>query len=242
MSVIGINIKKIRSVKGLNQTDFANLFGLTRANIGSYEELRAEPKIETIIKIATYYKLSIEKLVRKELTVNDISNFDVFSKLPVSTNSISKDEVMFITKKNLEKYPKNKTDKAYLAGLSKIVFPFGNEGSNKVALYNEGNELYFNNEGFLHGDILFLEKFLLKKACLGLLGVVVDEEAIYKGIIYFDSKKIIVKPLNPNLKESIVKVSKKIEIWKIVGRYSSEVINGLVEKSRVNFVKNIDNE
>ena len=60
MSVVGINIKKIRGVKGLNQTDFANLFGLTRANIGSYEELRAEPKIDTIIKIATYYKLPID--------------------------------------------------------------------------------------------------------------------------------------------------------------------------------------
>ena len=112
MSVVGINIKKIRGVKGLNQTDFANLCGLTRANIGSYEELRAEPKIDTIIKIATYYKLPIDKLVRKELTVNDISNFDVFSKLPLPIGVGNKNEVIFVGKSNLDSYPKNKSNKS----------------------------------------------------------------------------------------------------------------------------------
>ena len=51
MSSIGKNIKKIRKYHKINQTEFARIFGLSRANIGSYEEERAEPKIDIVIKM-----------------------------------------------------------------------------------------------------------------------------------------------------------------------------------------------
>ncbi len=75
MSYIGKNIRKIRISKKLTQTEFAELFDLKRTAVGSYEEGRAEPKIETLIKIADYYKLSLDQLLRKELTVNEIFKF-----------------------------------------------------------------------------------------------------------------------------------------------------------------------
>lgn len=59
----------------MSQSDFAELFDLKRTAIGSYEEGRAEAKIDTIIKIADYFKLSLDKLLRKELTVNEIFHF-----------------------------------------------------------------------------------------------------------------------------------------------------------------------
>jgi transcriptional regulator with XRE-family HTH domain len=80
MSVIGQNIKKIRSVKGYSQSDFAELFGMKRASIGSYEEGRAEPKIGTIIEIANHFGISIDDLLTKELSVNDLYRFDIFRK------------------------------------------------------------------------------------------------------------------------------------------------------------------
>lgn len=78
MSAIGNNIKKIRGVKSLNQSDFADLFNLKRASIGAYEEGRAEPKIATVIEIANYFGISIDQLLKKELSVNDLSRFDIF--------------------------------------------------------------------------------------------------------------------------------------------------------------------
>lgn len=76
MSFFGKNIKKIRTVKGLSQSAFADIFSITRASIGSYEEGRAEPKVDTIIQIADYFKLTLDKLLKSELTVNDIQHFD----------------------------------------------------------------------------------------------------------------------------------------------------------------------
>ena len=45
MSKIGKNIKKIRTVKNLNQQDIADFLGLSRASVGAYEEERAELKL-----------------------------------------------------------------------------------------------------------------------------------------------------------------------------------------------------
>lgn len=75
MSYIGKNIRKIRISKKMTQTEFAELFNLKRTAVGSYEEGRAEPKIETLIKISDYFKLSLDQLLRKELSINEIFHF-----------------------------------------------------------------------------------------------------------------------------------------------------------------------
>ncbi len=75
-SILSKNIKKLRTLKGLNQTEFAELFNITRSSIGAYEEGRAEPKLETLIQFSNYFKLSIDDIVKKDLTVNQITKFD----------------------------------------------------------------------------------------------------------------------------------------------------------------------
>ncbi len=61
--------------KKMTQTEFAELFDLKRTAVGSYEEGRAEPKIETLIKISDYFNLSLDQLLRKELSINEIFHF-----------------------------------------------------------------------------------------------------------------------------------------------------------------------
>ncbi len=59
----------------MTQTEFADLFELKRTALGSYEEGRAEAKIDTVIIIADYFKLTLDQLLRKELTINEIFHF-----------------------------------------------------------------------------------------------------------------------------------------------------------------------
>ena len=75
MSIIGKNIKKLRVLNNLNQQAFGDLFEIGRGSIGSYEEGRAEPKLETVIKIANHFHLSLDKILTKELTVNEMSDY-----------------------------------------------------------------------------------------------------------------------------------------------------------------------
>lgn len=74
MSFFGSNIKTIRQVKGLSQKAFADLFDLNRGVISSYEEGRAEPKIETILKVANYFNLNLDKFLTETLQANQLGN------------------------------------------------------------------------------------------------------------------------------------------------------------------------
>ena len=77
MSFIGRNIKKIRTVKKLSQAAFAQLFNLARPSVGAYEEGRSEPKLDTIIQMAAHFGLSVDVLLTKELTINDLYKFNL---------------------------------------------------------------------------------------------------------------------------------------------------------------------
>ncbi len=75
MSKYGENIKKIRSVRGLTQAQLADIIDVSRGVISSYEEGRAEPKIETIIKTAEVFQVTVDALLKKNITVNQLSGF-----------------------------------------------------------------------------------------------------------------------------------------------------------------------
>lgn len=81
MSFFGTNIKKIRQVNGLSQKAFADLFDLNRGVISSYEEGRAEPKIETILKVANYFNLDLDKLLTEILQVNQLASVSDIDRL-----------------------------------------------------------------------------------------------------------------------------------------------------------------
>lgn len=74
-SILSKNIKKLRLFKSLNQEEFGALIDVKRSSIGAYEEGRAEPKLDVIIKISKIYKLPVDDIVKKELTVNQIAKF-----------------------------------------------------------------------------------------------------------------------------------------------------------------------
>jgi len=76
MTKIGANIKKIRTTKGLSQQAFAELFALTRGNISSYEENRAEPRIETVMHIANHFCIPLDQFITQNLSIHEILKYN----------------------------------------------------------------------------------------------------------------------------------------------------------------------
>lgn len=124
MSSIGKNIRKIRTIKGLSQSDFANLFDLTRASISAYEENRAEPKMDVAIKIAKYFNIPLEKLITQELTVNEYAKFNlqnfILDKSALETVAIpiisAHNWDSFINKEDISNFPTFNYPKHFLQG------------------------------------------------------------------------------------------------------------------------------
>ena len=73
MSYLNHNIKFLRKEKGFTQADLAERIGVKRSLIGAYEEHRAEPKIETIQKIAYLFSITLDELINQDLSKGERS-------------------------------------------------------------------------------------------------------------------------------------------------------------------------
>jgi transcriptional regulator with XRE-family HTH domain len=67
MKYLADNIKYLRKKLGLSQEKLADLLGLNRGNIASYEKGSAEPRIENLIKMMQVFKVEVKDLVEKDL-------------------------------------------------------------------------------------------------------------------------------------------------------------------------------
>jgi len=63
---IGENFKILRKRKGESQEEVAAALGLNRSTYSGYENNIAQPNLETILQISTYFGLTIEELITKD--------------------------------------------------------------------------------------------------------------------------------------------------------------------------------
>src|SRR6187549_365920 len=70
MSNAGKNLRYLRKLRGWTQEEFANKLKIKRSLIGAYEEERAEPRLEVLENICSIFKLSLDELLLKDLTVS----------------------------------------------------------------------------------------------------------------------------------------------------------------------------
>ena len=57
------NLKRLRIEAGVSQKSLAEAIGVSQQSINKYENHKIEPDIETLIRIADYFKTSVDYLV-----------------------------------------------------------------------------------------------------------------------------------------------------------------------------------
>lgn len=63
------NLKYLRKIKGWTQEEFAGKLNIKRSLLGAYEEERAEPRIEVLEIIGNIFKVSLDDLLLKDLSI-----------------------------------------------------------------------------------------------------------------------------------------------------------------------------
>ncbi len=80
------NIKTLRSVRGLNQVEFAKAIGVTKQCVSNWENDNVVPSIEMLEKIADFFSISTDYLLGRDkraildvsfLTVEQISHISM---------------------------------------------------------------------------------------------------------------------------------------------------------------------
>ncbi len=60
---LGVNLRKCRESKGLTQKEMSDILDISKSNISKYESGDVEPNIDTLIKYADYFRVSIDYLL-----------------------------------------------------------------------------------------------------------------------------------------------------------------------------------
>ncbi len=216
MTNFGKNIRKIRTVKKLSQSAFADLFKLKRASVGAYEEGRSEAKIDTVVEIAKYFSLSLEQLIVKELTVNEITHFDpIKATLKKAKNGNISHEIKLINLVNAKNYIKNFSDSTFLNSLCTLSLP--NINPDMITFEHADCEMNNGENGIFKGDLLVCKKItdLKKELILDIVYVfVLNNEILVRRLVSFDTE-IVVKSDTLEYSINAFNSSELIEVWSI---------------------------
>ena len=234
MSALNKNIKKIRSLRGLSQSDFADIFGLTRANIGSYEEGRAQPKMEVVVKMAAHFKLSLDDFVNQELSVNDLLKFQ---KLPDNSgiqkedHSLDFKQVPFITKENFHKYNSLGRTKHNLS------LPPNFDADFAFRLDTHHLEAF---QDIAKGNILLMKRIQTSEIRSGFIHAVMNKKELEVGIAQINSDNLYLKGANTNhivFESSLDNIKKIWRVTATIGEHNTNYEQYLL-KNRIEQLEN----
>ncbi|SMB98424.1 transcriptional regulator, XRE family [Hymenobacter roseosalivarius DSM 11622] len=235
MSHVGKNIRKLRTVKKLSQAAFAELFGLARPSVGAYEEGRSEPKMETLIQIAQHFGLSVDLLLTKELTVNELYNFDIFKdKLqsaappaPLAEADRQQNMTPLVHSNRALEYIVHHHDPAFIDALPWLQLPHSLSGPTR-AFEITGADMQLPQQGLRHQDIVLCCR--VDKA----------RPHLHAGHIYVfvTQSKVLVRRLagrpaggnllklradNPDYGSQDFELTQALEIWEVKGVFTTHL-------------------
>ncbi|MGQ0829983.1 MAG: XRE family transcriptional regulator [Bacteroidota bacterium] len=136
MSKIAKNISVLRALKKQSQTQLADQLEISRSRLGSYEEGRAEPPYDLLIKIADYFHVAIDAIVRADFSKTDpdgllkIGNNRLL--FPVMVDKENNDMVEVVPLKAIAGYLTGYADPQFIEELPIMNLPFKITGKHRA--------------------------------------------------------------------------------------------------------------
>ncbi len=204
MAIIHQNIRALRQSLDVNQQKFGDLFDLSRPAVGAYEEERAEPKIDLLVRMAKHFHVSLDDLLTKDLDLD-----------PQKTQN----KLLLVQNSDYVHYIKAFGDPQYLSSLTELKLPFLDSRIAFRAFEHMGNEMNFNNSGIFYGDVVLGIKTTPDKLQNRLIYTVVCPQRILtRRLLHSDKAVLTFGTENPNFPNFTIEASQILEIWGIEQR------------------------
>ena len=83
------NLKNARIKKGIKAIDLAKALNVSKQTISNWENGKRNPDLDTLIKLADFYEVSLDYLVGREKEINnDTDLLTVLSNIPTSKRKL----------------------------------------------------------------------------------------------------------------------------------------------------------
>lgn len=146
LSLLQKNLRYLRKSKGISQDKLGESLGISRHNIGAYEEGRSMPSFENILEIADHFGISADALGRADfadMTRDELEALQLGGKqidirgkslrvLAVTTDAKGKENIELIPEKAAAGYLSEHDNPAYLEELPKFQLPMLSNGTHRA--------------------------------------------------------------------------------------------------------------
>ncbi len=119
------NLNYLRKKNKLSQQGLAEVLELPRTTLGDYERGKTEPNLAMLLKLADYFKVKVDELIRSDLSHQDLEilrNKDL-RVLAISVDQDNRGNIELVDTKAEAGYLQNFSDPEYIRDLPKIAFP-----------------------------------------------------------------------------------------------------------------------
>lgn len=251
------NLKFLRKLKQLSQEDVSKKLGLTRSSYSGYENGVAEPNLDTLVVLGSFYKVSLEELVKKNISLFSATELEAIKigvhidtkgkNLRILTAQVSEQNeevVELIPEKARAGYTMGYADPEYIKVLPTFNLPFLSKNKKYRSFPISGDSM----PPVAHGSYVigeYLQNWDAVKS--GKPYIVVTKE---EGIVFKIIHKIPEVPAafqlsstNPLYKPYLVNVNDIIEIWQFVHYIASELPDFRMSENEIaQSLKNVQNE
>ncbi|CAN5538764.1 hypothetical protein BH23BAC1_BH23BAC1_26160 [soil metagenome] len=132
MNIISSNIKYLRKQYQLTQSQFAEKIGIKRSLVGAYEEGRADPRLNNLLKISNIFNVSVDDLLRKDLSkspnlpgqvADSVKVPSPLKILSITVDQEGKENIELVPQKAAAGYMNGYSDPEYLEQLPRFQLP-----------------------------------------------------------------------------------------------------------------------
>lgn len=127
MSTVCRNLKYLRKQKGWTQQEFADRLSIKRSLLGAYEEERAEPRTEVLEQVSDMFRVSIDDLLRRDLSSQKESFLERRRQQKLGSNA--RQNVVFVPVKAAAGYLAGFNDDEFIEELNAFTLPMLGAGS-----------------------------------------------------------------------------------------------------------------
>lgn len=231
------NIKFLRKRKGRTQEDVAAALNLKRSTLSGYENNVAQPGIEILVSFSKYYNISIDTLLKTDITKLSESQlgelergYDAYirgSNLRVLTTSVGTDNIEnieLVSEKAKAGYATGYADPEFIGELPHFRLPFLSDRRKYRTFQLKGDSMFPIPEGswvtgeFVQdwSEIISGKAFILFTIDDGIVFKIVENNLAAEG-------RLVLYSLNPIYEPYEIHINEVREIWKFVNYISSEI-------------------
>lgn len=120
MSYSNQNLKYLRKQRGWTQEEFATKLNIKRSLLGAYEEERAEPRYEVLEAVCDLFKLTMDDLLRKDLSNQEANYLTQRRAMKMSSGPA---EIPFVPMKAAAGYLAGYADPEFIDELNTFTLP-----------------------------------------------------------------------------------------------------------------------